>query len=57
MISDSHKNFYQAKSFCKAANSNLTSVTSVEENTYIARICGYQSCWIGLEEVMEGEWV
>jgi len=56
MISDTWKNFDEARSYCRTFNSQLTSITSVIENGYIARLCGSQSCWIGLLERTEGDW-
>jgi len=49
-------NFYNAKTYCRESDSNLTSITSIGENEDVANLCGCQSCWIGLVERTEGDW-
>jgi len=46
----------EAKSFCSSFGATLASISAPHENKYVARLCGSQSCWIGLEERSEGDW-
>jgi len=49
--------FEEAETYCNSkSQSNLTSITSDEENEDVGNICGCQSCWIGLMERKEADW-
>jgi len=55
MVSAKPKKFGGAKSYCRRHDSNISSITSAEENEEIADICGCRACWIGFVERTEGD--
>jgi len=55
-VSIHHGNNAAAKAFCRSFDAELVSIETVDENWYVARLCHWQSCWIGLEEKGEGQW-
>jgi len=55
-VSIHHGNNAAAKAFCSSFDAELVSIETVDENWYVARLCHWQSCWIGLEEKGEGQW-
>jgi len=56
MFNDAVTTLRGAQSYCRKFDSNLTSITSGEENENVAVLCGCQSCWIGLVMGTEGDW-
>jgi len=54
MIDYTPKSFYDAQSQCRGLGSTVTSITSSEENDFIAQICGFYHCWIGLQDDSRG---
>jgi len=56
MFSAEVTSFQGAISYCRASNSNLTSITSEQEDEDFADLCGCQSCWLGFVERNEGDW-
>jgi phage gp46-like protein len=55
-VSDEQTTFSKAKTYCDRFDTYVTSITSKEENSDVADVCGCQSCWIGLVEDTEGDW-
>jgi len=59
LIDYTPKTFHDAQSQCRGLDSTVTSITSSEENDFIAQICGFYHCWIGLQDDSRGyeEWL
>ncbi|XP_062430463.1 C-type lectin domain family 4 member K-like [Rhea pennata] len=56
-FSDERKPWQDAEDFCVSKQSHLTSITSAEEQDYLAREAGKRFYWIGLtDRVKEGTW-
>jgi len=56
-ISDDRMNVHAAKTYCTQFHqSNLVSILTADENVYVGRLCGFQSCWIGLVEDHYDHW-
>jgi len=56
-IAETQTRHAHAKSWCRSHNAKLVSIATFDENVYVGRLCGPQSCWIGLEERSEGYWI